>query len=226
MKRSIFTGLAVLGVAIATAAHAQLIRVAFNTTHIDGDFYEYNIASPDPYDENGYLKHHVHPIAGSLHFETVVDLAAAASPGEPRIFDFRLWGDIDVLGHLDIAPFGLVVKHLPNGAWSIESPPRDYVSGPLIFEASLGLNPDLSPEGAAIYFRVYGDPEYAQYIFQGGPGFYSADTSVWTWTNADEMTATPVQGPPMTPVPEPATTSSIAALGLCGLLGWRRWRAR
>lgn len=223
MRRSIFTGLALLVAAMATAAHAQLMRVTFDTTHIEGDFYEFNAASPDR-NEFGNPIHHVHAIAGSLHFETYVDLAAAASPGEPQIFDFRLWGDIDVLGHLDIGPFGLSVTHLPNGGWSLASPYREApYFGPLIFNAVLTLNPDLSPAGAFIEFRVYGDPEYAQYIFTGGPGLYLLDTTLWVSASADEMTATRVQGPPLTPVPEPATTSSIAALGLCGLIGWRRW---
>ena len=65
MKRSHFAGFALLGFAMATAAYGQLMRVTFDTTtHIVGDF----IALNDR-DENGYVIHNPHPIAGSLHFE-------------------------------------------------------------------------------------------------------------------------------------------------------------
>jgi len=210
MKRSLLAGLALLGFAIAPAAHGQLIRVTFDTTHIVGDFLALNDR-----DENGYVIHNPHPVAGDLHFETVIDLAAAASSGEPQLFGSRLWGDIDGLGHLnDFGPTGLAVRHLPDGGWVAEAPMRDDYIGPLVtYNASLSLNSDLSPAGAYIAFRTYD-------FF---PGPYGGDATVWVTASADEMTATIVQGPPLTPVPEPATTSLIAALGLCVFIGWRRW---
>ena len=210
MKRSHFAGFALLGFAMATAAYGQLMRVTFDTTtHIVGDFLALNDR-----DENGYVIHNPHPIAGSLHFETFIDLAAAASPGEPQLFASRLWGDIEGLGHLnDFGPTGLAVRHLPNGMWVAEAPSLEY-GGPLVsYDASLSLNPDLSPAGAYIEFRTYD-------FF---PGPYGSDAAVWVTASADEMTATLVQGPPITPVPEPATTSLIAALGLGAFIGWRRW---
>ena len=210
MKRSHFAGLALLGFAMATAAHGQLVRVTFDTTtHIVGDFLALNDR-----DENGYVIHNPHPVAGNLHFETVIDLAAAASSGEPQLFNSRLWGDIEGLGHLDdFGPTGLAVTHLPNGMWVAEAPSRQYDGALVSYDASLSLNPDLSPAGAYIEFRTYD-------FF---PGPYGSDATVWVTPSADEMTATLVQGPPLTPVPEPATTGLIAALGLCGLVGWRRW---
>ena len=210
MNRSHFAGFALLGFAMATAAYGQLMRVTFDTTtHIVGDFLALNDR-----DENGYVIHNPHPIAGSLHFETLIDLAAAASPGEPHLFDSSLSGDIEGLGHLnDFGPTGLAVRHLPNGMWVAEAPSLEY-GGPLVsYAASLSLNSDLSPAGAYIEFRTYD-------FF---PGPYGADATVWVTASADEMTATLVQGPPLTPVPEPATTSLIAALGLGAFIGWRRW---
>jgi len=218
MKPRLFAGLALLGFAMATAAHGQLMRVTFDSTHIVGDFLELN-----DHDELGYVIHNPHPIAGRLQFETYIDLAAAASPSEPpQLFNSRLWGDIDVLGHLnDFGPTGLAVRHLPYGMWVAETPNFDAI-GPLVsYHAGLTLNADLSPRSAFVEFRVYGDSEWS--LFTGGPGLYVADTTVWVQASADEMTATRVQGPPLTPVPEPATTSLIAVLGLCGLIGWRRW---
>jgi hypothetical protein len=220
MKLPTFAGLALLGAALATAAHGQLMRVTFDTTRIVGDFIELNDR-----DENGYVIHNPQPIAGRLYFETYIDLAAAASPGEPQLFNSKLWGDIDVLGHLDdFGPTGLAVRQLSNGSWFAETPVVDY-GGPLVsYHASLMLNPDLSPEGAYIEFRTYGYPDWS--LFTGGPGLYGDDTTLWVTASADEMTATLVQGPPLTAIPEPATTGSIAALSLCGLIGWRRWLRR
>ncbi|MEO6005191.1 MAG: PEP-CTERM sorting domain-containing protein [Opitutus sp.] len=83
--------------------------------------------------------------------------------------------------------------------------------------------PELSASVASFELRVYGNPEYARDIFQDGPGLYVNDTRIWATARADEMTATVVKHPPFTPVPEPATTGLIAALGLGGLIDWRRW---
>lgn len=210
MKRSHFAGFALLVFAMATAAQGQLMRVTFDTTtHIVGDFLALNDR-----DENGYVIHNPHPVAGSLHFETVIDLAAAAAPGEPQLFASSLWGDIEGLGHLDdFGPTGLAVRHLPNGLWVAEAPSLQYSGALVSYDAILSLNPDLSPAGAYISFRTYD-------FF---PGPYGSDATVWVTASPDEMTATLVQGPPLTPVPEPATTGLIAALGLCGFVGWRRW---
>jgi len=217
MKTSRLVGFALLGFSLVTAAQGQLMRVTFDTKHIVGDFLDL-----DPRDEQGYVIHNPHPVAGTLHFETYIDLAAAGSPGEPRLFNSRLWGDVDDLGHLnDFGPTGLAVTHLPNGTWRAETPDVEY-GGPLVaYNAGLTLNPDLSPVGAHVDFRYYGDSEWS--LFKGQPGDYVGDTVVSVSVSADEMTAMRVQGPPLTPVPEPATTSSIAALGLCGLIGCRRW---
>ena len=220
MKPSLSIRMLGLGFAVMTGAHAQLMHVTFDTTHIEGDFYEINIASPDR-NEFGDPIHHPHPITGRFQFETDVDLAAANAPGAPQLFNYRLWGDIDVLGHVDTGPFGLMVTHLSNGDWSLETPSENVI-GAFMLSAQVSLKPDLSPRGAYIELRVF-DPETALGFFQGNPGYYLVDTRVMIYASADDMTATRVQDPSMTPVPEPATITWISALGLCGLIGWRRW---
>jgi hypothetical protein len=59
------------------------MRVTFDSTHVEGDFYEFNVASPDR-DENGFPIHHRHAIEGSLHFETSFALTAPSS-ANPRV---------------------------------------------------------------------------------------------------------------------------------------------
>jgi hypothetical protein len=123
---------------------------------------------------------------------------------------------MDEVGHLDVRQeiSGLFITHLPDGKWDVLfNTWADGGSPTLNLYGGVTLAANFSPvDGSGhIELRNYGD----------GPGFFWGDSTLWA--NADVITVTPVGGPPLTPVPEPVITSLMAALGLCGFIGWRRW---
>jgi hypothetical protein len=176
---------------LAPSAQAQLMQLNLESSDLEADFYSYNVTLP-PHD-SGQLQHYRHPIAGTMHLKTLIDLGDLAAPGTLGI---SFWGNAEDIGDFAYELGSFTATRQPSGAIDLWENTWEE-GGPLNLVFGLTINPDLTVVATHTFeFRTY---------LPDGPGEFWGDSTLWA--DFDRITLTPVT---LTPVPEPSVYGAIA----------------
>jgi hypothetical protein len=182
------------------------MQINAESSQLEADFYSYDVTLP--LIDGQFQQHYRHPIAGTMHLKSLIDLGDLTAPGT---LDISFWGNAEDIGDFAYNFGGFTAVRQPSGA--IDLSENTWPQGSPIYNLIFGLtiNPDLSVSGTNQFeFRTYDDV---------GPGEFWGDSTLWA--SFDRVTLTPVA---LSPVPEPSVYGAIAALGLLVFAGWRSRR--
>lgn len=191
-------------------ARAQLMRLTLMSTHVDADFYDYDIAHTN-WDETNYITRFRQPVAGTMTLEAIVNFSKPFQ--DTATTDMRFFGDLERVGkfsfdfgHADWVALPNGKKELYVDSWADGGLP-DYN---MIFEVGFNADNTFDTSGlgsVGLEFRTNA---------MNGPGEFWGDSTLWM--TLDRVT--------LTPVPEPSTYGILAGLSAIGCIVWRHRRAK